>query len=528
MLLLFHISPYARRKRVPQESRNKNGITGNALNRVAFHASLSHPFLPCAALLLLRGMSRVCVILVLFASFLVSGRAAAHTRSVSYSSWRVSGSSATVRLRLARLDLDALQNSPLAGGSLGAVSGYLQARLRLLAGAEDCLPVSDSLQRPPSPQGWKIYQWRLRCSALPTLIRSDLLVDLIPKHLHLTRVLLQDGKTETEGVLNEGNRELRLPRSPPSSWRNFLRFVLLGIEHIWSGWDHLVFLLALLLGATSMGRLATVITGFTVGHSLTLGLAAMDQLQPDPAAIEALIGLSIALVAVENVWLAQGRRDFRLPGATVLILGIASVATCFGGNVAPLTLLGAAIFAGFYFGLLLRRRHPDRLRVLVTALFGLVHGFGFAGALKDLELSRSHLLPGLLGFNGGVEIGQLVVIAGIWPLLAWSRKMGRARGAELLGALPSGPKSGSPVDQASSGGRGEVAPKAPSGADGSRTQPGKRSGGESDWVAEPCTHGENPVGIRWEPEFRGDLVLEVGSALALLAGSGWFFGRTFG
>ncbi len=146
-------------------------------------------------------------------------------------------------------------------------------------------------------------------------------------------------------------------------------FVKRGVIHIWEGIDHILFLLCLILPIRQIGRLIWVITAFTVGHSITLISAALGFI-PDviwfPAAIEFLIALSVVVMALDNI---------------------------------------------------LGKRHQRRW--LFGLCFGLIHGFGFSFALAEsLQFSGSHLLIALVGFNLGVEIGQLVLLALALPLLA--------------------------------------------------------------------------------------------------------------
>jgi hypothetical protein len=136
---------------------------------------------------------------------------------------------------------------------------------------------------------------------------------------------------------------------------------VLGVEHILSGFDHLMFVLALLFLVGFNRRLVLTITAFTVAHSLTLALSALGLLTLRPPPVEATIALSIALVASEGL---NGRQT-------------------------------------------LARRWP----ALVAFTFGLVHGLGFAGALKEIGLPQNHLPVALLTFNAGVEVGQLLVVA---------------------------------------------------------------------------------------------------------------------
>src|SRR5205823_4014675 len=147
----------------------------------------------------------------------------------------------------------------------------------------------------------------------------------------------------------------------------------LGIEHILTGYDHLAFVLALLLIGASIGEVARVVTGFTVAHSITLALAVVGWVRPSAAPTEALVGLSIALVAAENIWLV-GTRTAVVPvviSATLAVLAVA--ATAGYGRVPALVLAGLALFSACYFGLLARATRKRSLRWAAAFLFGLVH-----------------------------------------------------------------------------------------------------------------------------------------------------------
>ena len=146
-------------------------------------------------------------------------------------------------------------------------------------------------------------------------------------------------------------------------------FFFLGIHHIMTGYDHLLFLLALLLRGGDLPALMKIITAFTIAHSVTLSLAVLEVIILPDRLIEAVIALSIAFVAAENL---------------------------FGGPTVP-------------------------RRWLVSFAFGLVHGFGFSSALRELGLRAHGLLLSLFGFNVGVEVGQAVVAASL-PLLLLLRR----------------------------------------------------------------------------------------------------------
>ena len=147
-------------------------------------------------------------------------------------------------------------------------------------------------------------------------------------------------------------------------------FLRLGVEHILTGYDHLLFLAALLLPGGRLVTLLKIITAFTAAHSITLALAVLGVVTIPGRLVECVIAASIVWVALENVLLA---------------------------------------------------RAPSR-RWLVSFLFGLVHGFGFASTLTTLDLPSRNLALALLGFNLGVEAGQALVVALLLPLLLWIRR----------------------------------------------------------------------------------------------------------
>ena len=146
-------------------------------------------------------------------------------------------------------------------------------------------------------------------------------------------------------------------------------FFALGVEHILTGYDHLLFLGALLLRGGRLLSIFKIITAFTVAHSITLALAVLGVVTVPPRLVESVIAASIVYVALENIFL----------------------------------------------------RHAPSQRWLVSFLFGLVHGFGFAAALGPLRLPARRLAVALFSFNLGVEVGQALVVASFLPLLIWMR-----------------------------------------------------------------------------------------------------------
>ncbi len=352
---------------------------------------------------------------------LVGDAAIAHTRSTSYSSWEIDGRTARIRLRITQLELTRLPWGIVSPPALpGELAAYLPQALRLEADGTVCSATSP-IRALAAPRDRALLEWDVACPETGALaIRSEMMLEVAPSHLHFARIRAPDGKI-TERVLSNTERtwELSAPGEEGGSaiGSSIPAYIAVGVEHIATGYDHLVFLLGLLLLASRLREVVTIVTGFTIAHSITLALAAVGRVQPEAAAVEALIGLSIALVAAENGWLLSGRRRI-IPAVAVAAFAAMAVAAWAGvGAIPGLTLAGLALFAFCYFNLLEGTERPARLRAAIAFCFGLVHGFGFAGVLTEIALPQGRLLPALLGFNLGVEIGQLAIVAVVWPLL---------------------------------------------------------------------------------------------------------------
>ena len=346
-----------------------------------------------------------------------AGAAAAHTRGSSYSEWTLTPQGGEVRVRISQLDLTRAQLHPQETPGYAAEVGQLLAtRVQLWADRERCAPGSVELR--VGADGWVRARWTAQCTQVGVLaIRSALPAAIAPGHLHFVRAQLPEGQAR-ERVLTASDPVLELPPVEPATLG---RYVALGVEHILSGWDHLAFVLALLLLATRLREMVLIATGFTLAHSLTLGAAVLGLVQTRADLVEALIGFSIAMAALETLW----RRTRALWMWLVLIVLLAVTAL----RVPVALAAGMALFTACYFLLLPRLSRPGRLRIAMSLLFGLVHGFGFAGALIEMNLPPERLAAALFGFNAGVELGQLAVIALTWPLL---RLLARHPAAQVM------------------------------------------------------------------------------------------------
>lgn len=205
------------------------------------------------------------------------------------------------------------------------------------------------------------------------------------------------------------------PSAAPGS---FTAFFAHGVGHILTGRDHLLFLLVLVVAAPSLKEVVVLATGFNPRSQPDAGAGRAGH-RPAAPAIETFIALSIVLVALENgVRLDARSRAF----AAVAAIGLLGPAALSPPVMAPMVVAGLALAGLCYATLMLRTEQGQRLRLALTAAFGLVRGFGFAGELTALHMGPALLLPALLGFNLGVEGGQLLMLAAVWPLRLLARR----------------------------------------------------------------------------------------------------------
>ncbi|MCB9594933.1 MAG: HupE/UreJ family protein [Sandaracinaceae bacterium] len=344
--------------------------------------------------------------LIVLALLALPGLARAHDRSVSYLRVSVRGSTATLSLRIRALDQNALDAEGIAAAE------HLSRAVVLESAAAPCAVVPGSVTTLAAPLGWARYEWRARCDGPPTTLRARP-IPMRASHVVHARVEWPDAGRSSEHLLGELSEVASLEVDDAAAAPSFASWLPVGVEHILTGVDHLLFLAMLLLLGGSIRQTAAIVTGFTVGHSVTLSAAALGLVEVDVGPVEALIGLSVALVAVENVWLVREARDRATP---VVACAVPLVAAALTGQPAY---AGIALFAACHLALVHRSARPVAWRGGVAAVFGLFHGFGFAGALAEGGLPAGSAFGALLGFNVGVELGQLAIVLLAWPLLAW-------------------------------------------------------------------------------------------------------------
>ena len=326
---------------------------------------------------------------------LLTGIASAHISSsgflVIHAQGHILSGSLEIAIRDAELavGVDANHDGKVTWGELRAneprLERYVTQHLILSAQGSECALTFQPLQVNERVDG--NYAWlpfTAQCAAEPQKlsVRYSLMDDLDPSHRGL--LTLTSGNTAQTGVLGGTNTTAVFALDEPSRWRAFVEYLRAGIEHIWGGIDHLLFLISLLLPAVlsrtkgqkkdhwepvpsarpAFFSILKVVTAFTLAHSITLTLAALDVVRLPSRLTESVIAASIIVAALNNIF----------PVVT-------------------------------------------ESRARIAFAFGLLHGFGFASVLADMGLPSGARLLSLLAFNLGIEAGQLAVVLAVMPIV---------------------------------------------------------------------------------------------------------------
>ncbi|MGZ6142077.1 MAG: HupE/UreJ family protein [Myxococcales bacterium] len=308
---------------------------------------------------------------VLALGLLLPAAAVAHQAAVSYSELEVHGRAIRGELRFPLADLRMqLEIADLRHLPVPALQRLLLDSFLVKESGKPCALQPGTTAASDGEDGISLRASWLCPDEIEELDVRVAFLDSFPiGATHFSRIRFGEGEVSQRAVqVEDPSFEARRARSAA---QEFFRFLRLGIEHIFTGYDHIAFLIGLLLLGGRLIELVKIVTAFTVAHSITLALAALSLVTPSPRVIEPLIAASIVFVGVENLWALRTRHE------------------------------GRAL------------RH----RWVLTFAFGLVHGFGFASVLRALDLPRNVLATGLVSFNLGVEVGQVCIVLAALPLV---------------------------------------------------------------------------------------------------------------
>jgi hypothetical protein len=270
---------------------------------------------------------------------------------------------------------DQLLDPTFASQQSRAFAALMAPRLTVSADGHMLAPEWSEIDVIPDRQSIRIHL-RYRLASAPGRVAVN--AALFPYDpAHQTFLNLYDGDALTQAILDISHSQFEyFAGTRQGAFAVMRQFVPAGVTHVAIGADHLLFLLGLLLLGGSTRKLVLIVTAFTVAHSITMSLAALSLVMPPPRIIDPAIALSIVYVGTDNL-LVQGGRD---------------------------------------------------VRAWIAFTFGFIHGFGFAGVLREMHLPPRALGWSLFSFNVGIEIGQLVVV-----FVAGAALMALRRRNELLG-----------------------------------------------------------------------------------------------
>jgi hydrogenase/urease accessory protein HupE len=318
---------------------------------------------------------RAALLLALLALAAPLSGAAAHQINLSSARLQISSDrSVDLELALKGSDVDRVAGTKVFDERTGLVDARRLAAAEatvaayvtthaVVAGAEGTPCQAGPVTLAPDQDGVVAHvTWSCREVSGDLLYRSTVLIAVDPAAKQV--VLIGSGPESSQALLDASRTELRLTAPPPSLLEIVEQYIEAGIEHIFLGYDHIAFLIAVVLWARRLWPVIKIVTAFTVAHSITLSLAALQIVVIPSAIVEPAIAASIVFVAVENFF----SRD-------------------------------------------VDHRWRD------TFGFGLIHGFGFASALQEVGLPRGSLVPALASFNIGVEVGQVAIVSLVVPAL---------------------------------------------------------------------------------------------------------------
>lgn len=329
-------------------------------------------------------------LLLLFICFIHTANVHAHKPSDSYLSLGIESNTIAGQWDIALRDLDfaigldANGDGAITWGEIRAkhsdIAAYAMSRLQLSTQDKTCVAkVTEHLIDDHTDGAYAVLRFKADCPAVPEMlqVRYALFFDIDPQHKGLLRLQYQ-GASST-GIFSPEKATQQFTLSSPSKLTQFLDYGREGIWHIWIGFDHILFLLALLLPAVVLRQqkkwqavnafkpafwaVLKIVTAFTVAHSITLSLAALGIISLPSRWVESTIAASVVIAALNNIFPLFHER-----------------------------------------------------RWIMAFVFGLIHGFGFASVLSDLGLPQSALALALVGFNLGVEVGQLAIVAVFLPV----------------------------------------------------------------------------------------------------------------
>ncbi len=361
--------------------------------------------------------------LLLYIPFiLISFNAESHTKSESYSNWIIGKSNV---ISVITIPLHELTRVPYAENKNitfeEAFQIHANESISVFNNDEPCN--LDNSQVLNAMDGFVRLELIFGCQPKSIMkINYRAIFEFSPSHTHYAKVY-KDDILMSELLVNNATNIWQIDTSQQlKENKNIVSFFVLGINHIIGGYDHLAFLFGVLLVAGSMRRCVIAVTGFTIGHSLSLIGSTLGLIEANSQVVEVFIGFTIALIAIEYVITKIPKIESSIINNFSLILFIMPLLGLIFGSI-PLKIslgyFGICLFTYCYLhtGKILRHTKTNTKNYLLlsmTIIFGFIHGLGFAGFLRDSGVVGNNIIAPLLSFNLGLEFGQIGIIILVW------------------------------------------------------------------------------------------------------------------
>ncbi|WP_026693864.1 HupE/UreJ family protein [Peribacillus kribbensis] len=315
------------------------------------------------------------IVILLFSCFSLSPKlASAHTNnSEGFSNIEVKDKSLDYKLKLDLEELGHALNKETDEKELinhKVLQEYINAHIKLYS---DGQPIEGTVEKTDiemiKERPFAVIDLNYKIQHRPEkleLTYNMFMDDSDPSHANYATVKM-NGKQQ-EKILTFESREVKIGEL--STFQSVKQFLVLGLKHIFTGYDHILFVISLLFGAKTIRHILSLVTAFTIAHSITLALATLQIVHLPVRLVESAIALSIIYVALLNIFNKDSKHQ-------------------------PWLAFG----------------------------FGLIHGFGFAGILSEMRLDVNHMAASLLSFNVGIEIGQLIIVSLSFPVIFWVKKL---------------------------------------------------------------------------------------------------------
>ena len=363
------------------------------------------------------------IILFIITWLSIASNSFAHNKSESYSNWTLFNDSITGVITIPSHEVTRLPRISQNTNSFSSLFlEHAVDNIYVYSNQTACILGSNNVLK--ASEGFIRVELQFDCpQALPTRIDYRAIFELSPSHSHFAKIYHQ-GQLISEQLVNNASLPWEINTDETvNKNQSFTSFFVLGMEHIMGGYDHLAFLFGILLVAASIKRSIIAITGFTIGHSASLFAATSGMVTTNSRIVEIVIGFTIMLMAIEYSNYKGNTKSLLTNGFTILLFGLGLTAFYFD-KISIQNLIcyfGLGLFSYSYLNLCkISHNHSTKntryLLLTMALLFGFVHGLGFAGFLSETGVTSDNILWPLLGFNLGLEFGQVCIISLCWVI----------------------------------------------------------------------------------------------------------------